>query len=346
MTVNTKSFKLLAAAIVLLFAITGGLTGLALAGAGSPAPQVNEEAALPASQDVPDDPAIETCGTCHADIVEDWQVSPHHTAYHVEEFQAGWESVDFDPACLDCHTTGFSPATGEYQIEGVSCVACHGAIPEDHPFTAVNLDIANASCQNCHTVTYAEYRASLHEAAGLQCTSCHYSHTNGLRLENELDQCLNCHGHQLDDFAHSSHVNAGLVCRNCHGYVEPGQPIPINGLAPTGHDFKVNITACLDCHEDIQLEPINDGADGFSRQAAEASFTGSETAALRIRELQAAVETLRLQNRNTNATFALQGALGGLMVGGLVVWLYSCRRRIMDKVGNGNGNGNGAAKDE
>jgi len=325
---NFKHTRIIALLLVLAFAGFGGLAGLALAGPAE-APAAVQAALAPETDALGPNAEAEVCAACHKEVVDGWSTSRHQQAFTNEHFQEGWDSVDFDPQCLDCHTTGFSPATGEYKVEGVSCTACHGEIAGDHPLTPADLSIANTVCKDCHTVTYAEFRASLHEDTGLECTSCHYAHNNGLRLETELAQCLNCHGNQLDDFAHDSHVNtAGLVCRDCHGYVEPGQPIPINGLAPTGHDFQANLTACLDCHEDIQLAPVNDGTgDGFSREAAEASFVGGEESALRIRELESAVESLTLQNRNSRAIFALEGAVGGLVIGGVVIWLLGRRKR-------------------
>jgi hypothetical protein len=252
-----------------------------------------------------------------------------------------WDEQDFDSACLECHTTGYSPATGAYSTEGVSCTACHGEIPADHPASPVDVSIANEACADCHTVTFAEFRASLHEATGLACTSCHYAHTNGLRLEDEVTQCTNCHSHQLDDFAHASHVDAGLNCRHCHGYVEPGLGAPVDGLAPTGHDFQERVTACLDCHDDFTLSPVNgqidaDSDEAFSPGQAGASFAGGEEAALQIAELETTVETLVLQNRNASAIRLMQGGVGGLVVGTVAVWLVTRRMKGL----NGNNGGN------
>jgi predicted CXXCH cytochrome family protein len=345
---------LIAVVVLLAFTVFGGLTGLALAqepGAptaapGAADPHAGLDIAAPKSQPSvkavlqqqdPDDPS-KKCAGCHAEVYDTWVGSPHHEAYSNDKFQQTWESADKDPACLQCHTTNFSPATSTYEAEGISCVECHGEIPADHPATPVNLDIANTVCKDCHTVTFAEFRASLHQDEGLACTSCHYAHENGLRLGDQVSQCTNCHSHQLDDFAHESHVNAGLVCRNCHGYVDPNQEVPVDGLVPTGHDFRESTHACLECHQNINLTASGGTGDGGSfnpGQTEQSSIQGAQ-AALRISELEAAYKTSVLQNRNANLVGFLEGGVIGLVVGAVVVALYSRRRRLPEQGGGTN----------
>jgi hypothetical protein len=309
-------------ALILAFMLAGSMVGLAMA---------------QDPDDTPDEPPADTqpqenpsaCGECHPDVIASWQGGPHDQAFSNQHFHDSWEDLDFQISCLECHTTGFSPATGQYEAEGVRCEACHGETPADHPPAPVNLDQANTVCGQCHTVTQAEFRASQHAEVGLQCTSCHYAHTNGLRMGTELQQCLNCHGDELGGFvAHTTHIENGLSCRDCHGYVRPGQPIPADGLAPTGHDFQENIVACLDCHEDIQLEAVDgEGEGGPSELAPEdlAELDGQQ-AVLRARQLEGAVQTLLVQNRNQSTMNIIEGAAGGLLVGGIVVWLLTRRR--------------------
>lgn len=336
-------------AIVVLSAVAGGLVGLALADeAAAPAEPAAEEADAPEAPaaeapaeeaDAPEAPAAEApaqedegepteadgCATCHAEVVEAWTGGPHAMAYQDELFQEKWAEQDNDPTCLECHTTGYVPATGEYAQEGVSCTACHGEASEGHPPAPVDTNRANETCQDCHTVTHAEYRVSKHSAIGMECTSCHYAHSNGLRMETEVQQCLNCHNHQLDDFAHASHIDAGLTCRDCHGYVRPDGEMPIDGQYPTGHDFAESLTACLDCHEDIQLEPLNGEEVEHQFDSSEVGeiIAGGREAELRILELENIAETLEVQSRNCAGTRVLQGAAGGILIGGVVVLVIS-----------------------
>lgn len=308
-----------AAFAVLLAALLSAVTvGMAMA-ADAPA--------APAQDDGEGDDVVDgftECAECHPDVTAAWQEGPHDTAFSIEHFQHSWNELNNPQDCLACHTTGFSPATGEFHAEGVTCEACHGDVPEQHPPQPVDLDRANEVCADCHTVTQAEFRASAHAEKGLNCTSCHYAHDNGLRADSELTQCLSCHGDELDGFvAHTTHIENGLSCRDCHGYVTPGHPIPDDGLAPTGHDFQAGIRACLDCHEDIRLEPAHTGDEETAPVTAQIS---GQQAQLRARQLEAAVQTLILQQRNRTTMNIVQGAAGGLVLGGLAVFVLARRR--------------------
>lgn len=322
----SKSIRPLAIATVLACTVAGGLVGLALAQEGE-----GEEGEASDATAVEATPPAEViaCSECHPDVVAAWENGPHALAYADPIFQAGWEAQDFDTACLECHTTGFSRSTGDYSAEGVTCDACHGSTPEGHPPEPVDLNRTSQVCADCHLVTQAEFRASAHRAEEMVCTSCHYAHNNGLRLATEVEQCLDCHDHQLDDYAHASHIQADLTCRSCHGYVEPGQEVPPDGLAPTGHDFQENVTACLDCHQDIELVAVDDGGEdgeGFTSTGTHELVTGGQQAALRAAQLEAVLETVLLQRRNCLALRLVQGGVGGLFIGGLGVWFYTRRK--------------------
>ncbi len=311
-------------AVLIVFTLAGSLAGLVAA------QDAGEQPTDPtADQHARSADELGNCASCHPNVVAAWQGGPHDLAYSVEHFQHSWEALGNPGRCLECHTTGYSPATGQYEAAGVTCAACHGDAPSGHPPAPVDLNRANQVCADCHTVTQAEFRASQHAEIGMQCTSCHYAHTNGLRMDTELQQCINCHGANLRGFvAHTTHIESGLSCRACHGYVQPGFPIPDDGLVPTGHDFQERITACLDCHEDIQLQPVNGDAEASASR--EAPQLDGQRAALRVAQLEAAVDTLLLQNRNRATLSMLQGSAIGLVVGGAVAWVLLRRHRGTD----------------
>lgn len=322
----SRHVRPLIVAVVLVSTVTGALVGMALAqedGEGeTPTPEPSdEETSVPIE--------VKACAECHPDVAAAWEGGPHAMALEDPLFQQGWDEQDFDPGCLECHTTGYVRETGEYRAAGITCEECHGVTPEGHPPEPVDLNHAAVACTGCHRVTQAEFRASSHEDEGLVCTSCHYAHSNGLRLATEIDQCLDCHDHQLDDFAHASHIQADLTCRDCHGYVEPGLEIPPDGLGPTGHDFQENMTACLDCHQDIELVAANGETsdEGFTTSQTRASITGGQQAELRASQLEAVLQTLLLQQRNRMAVRTIQGGVGGLLLGGLGVWLFAQREQ-------------------
>lgn len=330
-------FRLLIVAVAIVLAGVLGSNMLLVARAqdGSagttptPTPSGGEGTPVPVSTVEGPSIPITQCTECHPDVVAAWKGGEHAKAYEDPLFQTGWEAQRFDPKCLECHTTGYNRASGEFHAEGVTCEQCHGTTPQEHPPAPVDLNRSSAVCADCHLVTHSELRASAHYAEGLTCTSCHYAHNNGLRLTTEVEQCLNCHENQLNDFAHASHVESNMTCRDCHGYVDPGAVTPVDGLGPTGHDFQANMSACMDCHEDIELVAVTDPnkpPDGFTSQQTRASIASGQETALRANQLEAVLQTVLLQQRNSVVMAVIEGLVGGLAIGGAVVWIIIRRR--------------------
>lgn len=316
-------------AVLLVCVLAGSLVGL-VAAKETPTPPAESVAYLHMQDDGEDgqdgSADFSECSECHPNVTSAWMESVHADAFHNAHFQESWENQEFQESCLDCHTTGFSPATGEYEAEGVTCVACHGEVPENHPVQPVDVAIASNSCSDCHTVTQAEFRASQHENIGLECTNCHNPHDNGLRRETETQQCLSCHGLELEGFvAHDTHIANDVSCSECHGYVRPrDMNVRIDGQHPTGHDFQAALTACVDCHEggtEITAS-LPQGGGG-----ADAQEIGGQRAELRAAQLEATLQTELLARRNETVMNIVIGSLGGLLLGGLLVWVVINRMR-------------------
>jgi hypothetical protein len=90
-------------------------------------------------------PPVQTssdCATCHAEVQTTWQNGSHGKAGSDPIFLDDWSKQGKPTACLACHPTGYDPATGTYQADGVER-APHTA--PDHSFQA-NI----ASCNTCH----------------------------------------------------------------------------------------------------------------------------------------------------------------------------------------------------
>lgn len=349
---------LFVAVTVTIFTVFGGITGLALADSspdvaaaypedtsfeainGFVSESLGEESGahpvIPINQDDTDDgddadegtpvdeqPVFDEaadCQGCHSEAYEAWEGSLHDNAYEADYFQEAWAEQGEDPSCLECHTTNFRPATGEFDAEGVSCVGCHGDIPEDHPEgAAIDNQIALNSCQDCHPQTHDEFIPTDHAAVGLDCMSCHYPHDNGLRLEDATTQCLNCHGDNLEGFVHVSHIDGGLGCRDCHGWVDPSVPEPPTGLGYTGHDFMSELPACLDCHQNLDLEVIADNRDESELEdISEQQLLRGQEAIAENAELRATIDTLLQAQYNRRVQNVSLGAIGGLLVGTVV----------------------------
>ncbi|MBK8034341.1 MAG: hypothetical protein IPK17_33555 [Chloroflexi bacterium] len=259
--------------------------------------------------EVTPEPVPQDCAECHLDIVASWQDSHHAQAYHDAEFQTAWQDGGAQTECLACHTTGFIPATGEYAQPGVTCFACHGATPANHPPEVVSTDPGVRVCSDCHTTTYAEWQMSEHGTQQLACTTCHNPHPQTLRFETADALCLNCHDEPRTDYAHVAHPDQQCVECHWHKATLEADHVLTGNLMPTGHDANVETKTCLDCHDDLdETQLISTG-------------TGEQPlleAQVRISELEAELQTKQVESDNTALSLGVQGLLFGAALTGLI----------------------------
>ncbi len=138
-----------------------------------------------------------TCQVCHADNYDEWDGTPHSNAFTDEVFQSEWQSQGSPSECLECHTTGYDSASGEYAFEGVTCESCHGA------GLKMAIDTSSELCGSCHTGEYGKDKFALfqegsHSSSGVKCIDCHM-HEDNHRFEVESKACTTCH---TDDDIH------------------------------------------------------------------------------------------------------------------------------------------------
>ncbi len=252
------------------------------------------------------------CAECHLNVVAAWQTSTHAQAYHDADFQTAWQTQKSDPQCLACHTTGFVVRTGDYDQPGVTCAACHGQTPANHPPEAVAVDPGVRVCADCHPTTFGEWETSLHGAQQLACTTCHTPHDQKLRFETSNALCLNCHNEARTDYAHVSHPNQ--MCIECHWHrsVDETMHVMTGMLLPTGHDSMVETRTCVECHANLPENAAVVGAESGEPHPLLA-------ARVRISELEAAVQTAEAQSENQAATQLITGLIVGALVMGLGV---------------------------
>lgn len=243
------------------------------------------------------------CALCHQAEVQDWQSSPHAAATTAVEGAVMACEDGQDCSCLTCHTTNFSPATGTFDHTGVTCEACHGPLVEGHPENGnMLLSVDSSVCSNCHVDTFKDWQSTPHATAGVQCIGCHRSHTQNLRLDDQV-LCKSCHRDDLQDAGHVAHMRTGLDCVSCH--TSPASsPHVANGPSEPSHQFTVNTEACADCHDDIfrdtgttaahsAVQPAALAAVGQDEQAASAQEIVTERASER-RTVQASAISLGL----------------------------------------------------
>lgn len=152
-----------------------------------------------------------------------------------------------DCSCLTCHTTNFSAAAQTYEHAGVTCEACHGLYVEGHPENGqMALPVDSTVCNDCHTETFEDWQHTSHAQAGVQCIGCHRSHTQNLRLDDEV-LCKSCHRDQLQDGGHLTHIQTGINCVSCH--TSPATMMGnTEGPSSPSHQFAVGTEACANCH--------------------------------------------------------------------------------------------------
>lgn len=283
---------------------------------------------------------VQGCAECHIDIVADWQDSSHATTFHTADFQSVWQAGDAaTETCLACHATGFVAFSGEYTHEGVTCEACHGQTPENHPDEPISVLPGLDVCADCHTITYREWQSSPHGNADMPCTSCHNPHPQQVRFGDTNTLCLNCHEQdERNDYVHVTHTES--ECTSCHwhrGVFDADVHLVSGELMPTGHDASVETLACIDCHENLgddvlmaeatpevgERDEMQDDTHGVAVADANMRPPTGLAAQVEIQELQAEVQSVQALGENTAAVRLMQGLVVGLALGAVVVWLLA-----------------------
>lgn len=235
--------------VALAFAlVVAGLTFLfaqAKVGTTAPAPQTSK---------------IE-CLTCHSEINTAWQSSAHGHAASDPKFTEMWTDQGKPGACLVCHVTGYDPATGTWQRDGVSCESCHSPVPPEHTTkptsNPVPVDDSTELCGHCHSgsrFNVEEWQSSTHFQRGMTCSVCHDPHTAAIKVIEGTNNggpsalCINCHQEVSMNFPYSKHNQAGVSCVDCHlrHFEQDNQDVH----AVPDHSFQANLVTCNTCHSD------------------------------------------------------------------------------------------------
>jgi len=150
---------------ILLAVSCMALAALAVGWPTAEAATSSSDPVLAAHSSMPQDHAFEggrtACRRCHIKQYRSWEATPHAKALETlpEESQS-------DPACLQCHTTGYGVASGYTSVTdtpnlaNVTCEACHGAgadykdrdtMKDRDASVAAGLLIPDeATCMGCH----------------------------------------------------------------------------------------------------------------------------------------------------------------------------------------------------
>lgn len=273
-----------------------------------------------------------SCKGCHDEIHTPWIATRHAQAFSSPVFQRDWSDLAKQSSCLACHTTGFDPDTGTFAEEGVTCEACHGPFQPNHP--AQNMPITpNAElCSTCHKTTTNEWKASPHRDI-IQCESCHDPHSQTPRADTVTELCSNCHKEMGSSFTHGTHADSGLECSNCHMYTAPRTEDPISGLIPTGHTFTVGSDACIGCHQDTVHS--RDKIIALTGEVEQMKEVDVDSLKKTIEDQEETISGLKATATVRLYTGLAQGAIVGLVTGGVAAWIVSRRIRIVEEEDNG-----------
>jgi DmsE family decaheme c-type cytochrome len=177
----------------------------------------------------------ETCKTCHEDIYNGWEKSPHWK----QTFKEGGIAKH---GCEDCH------GPGSAHVEG------GGDKTKIFIFKEASAKDINARCLGCH-VGGPEHMNTInseHAKNGVSCTSCHSPHhpetKEFLLKKSEPQLCYTCHLQQRAQFDMPFHhrVNEGLIqCSDCHNPHGTARPKQVRASAQQD-------AVCFKCHADKQ----------------------------------------------------------------------------------------------
>ncbi len=187
-------------------------------------------------------------------------------------------------------------------------------------------------CSTCHKSTTDEWRASQHSQAGVQCEACHNPHSQTPMAASITALCSNCHKEPGTSFTHGTHANAGLECSNCHMYTAPRTADPIGGLVATGHTFAVGSDACVGCHKDTVH--TRDEIIKLSGEVDQSQQVNVDELKQTIQQQDSTINDLKASNTVRLYTGLAQGAIVGLITGGVAAWVVSRRIRVVEVESN------------
>jgi len=241
----------------------------------------------------------ETCKTCHEDIFNNFERTPHWKTTlskkgvawqgceachgqgkeHVEGggdkskifVFTGKTAEQVSKRCLGCHEYGEEHANfdrSQHNLNDVSCTSCHSPHhAKEKQFLLVNKQ--PELCYGCHTDIKQDFNRPFRhrvEQGLIQCTDCHNQHggflTKQLRATSAQDQvCYKCHAEKAGPFTFEHVPVKTEGCASCH--------LPHGSTNPRLLKRAQMNLVCLECHTQTegQGDPGVPGLPSFHNQS-------------------------------------------------------------------------------
>jgi DmsE family decaheme c-type cytochrome len=176
----------------------------------------------------------DTCKTCHEDIYNSWEKTPHWKTTLDKECGASKQG------CEGCHGPGADHVAGG------------GDITKIVSFKTLSREQASARCLSCHGDNHGQshFTTSAHADSAVGCLDCHSPHhakePQRLLIQSQPQLCYGCHTTQKAEFAkpYRHRVDQGLIlCSDCHNPHGTGTVRQVKTL-PNGD------AVCYKCHAD------------------------------------------------------------------------------------------------
>ncbi len=271
------------------------------------------------------------CAVCHTEFQTSWQNGPHGQAGDDPAFLEEWNKQGKPGACLVCHTTGYDPATATYKASGVTCEACHGPAPADHPKTPMPVDRSTDLCGRCHSDTrfgWQDWKISAHYQRGMDCATCHDPHSASLKKvaapfgsakSDDVSQlCITCHKESSMDFSYTAHAQKGISCVDCH--VKHLEKTDQEIHTVPDHSFNASLDSCNTCH----AEQMHSSTEAKTPEGIAAPASAEPT--VEVKQSGITPEPEPVSPMGFAGLAALIGLAGGMV---LAPWLERWYHRVV-----------------
>jgi len=112
-------------------------------------------------------------------------------------------------------------------------------------------------------------------------------------------------------------------------FTAPRTDDPIGGLVPTGHTFSVGSDACIGCHQ--ETVHTRDQIIKLTGEIQLVNEVNIEDLEQKIQQQDEVISNLKTSSTVRLYTGLAQGAIVGLVTGGVAAWVVSRRIRIVDE---------------